>query len=175
MSNYLHSIRVRILFIVSITVMTVILGYHATRLRVVIDPMAVLPASHAFVSSKTLLEQEFKQHYSLVVAITSKAGIPADKAVLQKIGRITEAFKNDPGVIKSSILSVASQNAKVIQSSDGDTFKVLALKTIINDTPKLLSWLDDNPAYSNTLVSEDQKTFTVIAQFKSDDQGYASI
>ena len=175
MSTFLSSFLLRIFTITVIVLLTAVLGYHATQLRVVIDPMTVLPASHEFVTSKTLLERVFNQHYSLVVAIESKAGIPADTAVLQKISHLTDALKQDPDVIKSSVMSVASTNAKAIQANNDASFNVVSLRTVINNPEILLQWLTDNPIYHDTLVSEDQQIFTVIAQFKQASQGYSTI
>lgn len=115
MSKFLNSIiKFRISVIVVTVLITLLAGFFTTNLRIVIDPMAILPASHPFVSSKSQLENIFGEYYSFVVAIEPKSGNALDPVVLQKIQRITNEFKKDSGLVKSTLLSVASQNAKAI-------------------------------------------------------------
>jgi predicted RND superfamily exporter protein len=168
-------IKLRILVISLTLLITLLAGFFTTNLRIVIDPMAILPASHPFVSSKTQLENIFGEYYSFVVAIEPKSGNTLDPIVLQKIQRITNELKKDSGLVKSTLLSVASQNAKAILDNGGESFEVRPLHTVLTQLDKLRSWLDSNPLYRNAIVSPDYKTLTVLAQFKPDPQGYGAI
>jgi predicted RND superfamily exporter protein len=164
------------IFIITLTLLaTILAGFFATNLRIIIDPMAILPASHPFVSSKSQLETIFGEYYSFVVAIESKSGNPLDPVVLQKVQTITNELKKDSGLVKSTLLSVASQNAKAILNNGSDSFEVRPLHTVLNQPEKLAQWLSENPLYRNAIVSPDQKLFSVLAQFKPDPQGYGAI
>lgn len=148
--------------------------FYATQLRIVIDPAAILPQSHPFVASKGVLEGVFGEKYSLVVAIAPKSGQTADAAVLEKIRRLTEGFRQQPGLVKSTLLSVASQNAKAI-ADNAEGFEVRPFLTALSQPDKLLAWVDANPMAQQTLVSSDRRMFAVIAQFEPDPQGYGAI
>jgi predicted RND superfamily exporter protein len=176
MTNFIKKIiDIRILVIFTMLMITLLAGFFTTNLRIVIDPMAILPASHPFVASKLQLENIFSEHYSFVVAIEPKSGNPLDPVVLQKIQRITSELKKDSGLVKSTLLSVASQNAKAILDNGGESFEVRPLHTVLNQPEKLRAWLDSNPIYRNAIVSPDYKALTVLAQFKPDPQGYGAI
>jgi predicted RND superfamily exporter protein len=96
-------------YVISLVMLiTLLAGFFTTNLRIVIDPMAILPASHPFVSSKTQLENIFSEHYSFVVAIEPKSGNAFDPVVLQKIQRITTELKKDSCLVKSTLLSISS-------------------------------------------------------------------
>jgi predicted RND superfamily exporter protein len=162
--------------VIGLTILiTILAGFFATNLRIIIDPMAILPASHPFVSSKSQLETIFGEYYSFVVAVESKSGNPLDPVVLQKVQTITDELKKDSGLVKSTLLSVASQNAKAILDNGSDSFEVRPLHTVLNQPEKLAQWLSENPLYRNAIVSPDQKMFSALAQFKPDPQGYGAI
>jgi predicted RND superfamily exporter protein len=175
-SYLIQTIIFRRSWVIGLTLLiTLLAGFFTTNLRIVIDPMAILPASHPFVSSKFQLENIFGEYYSFVVAIEPKSGNALDPVVLQKIQRITNELKKDSGLVKSTLLSVASQNAKAILDNGGESFEVRPLHTVLNQSDKLRAWLDSNPIYRNAIVSPDYKTLTVLAQFKPDPQGYGAI
>jgi predicted RND superfamily exporter protein len=175
MFKFIDIIKHQVFVIILTLLVTILAGFFTTNLRIVIDPMAILPASHPFVASKLQLENIFSEHYSFVVAIEPKSGNQLDPVVLQKIQRITSELKKDSGLVKSTLLSVASQNAKAILDNGGDSFEVRPLHTVLNQPEKLRAWLDSNPIYRNAIVSPDYKTLTVLAQFKPDPQGYGAI
>ena len=175
LTAFIQTIITRRIWVILLTLLLTALSlFYATRLRIVIDPAAILPQSHPFVASKALLENVFGEHYTLMVAIESKSGNPADTAVLQKIRRITDALKQDSGLVKSTLLSVASQNAKaILDTSKG--FEVRPFATVLNQPDKLVRWLDSNPLYRNAIVSEDGRLYAVLAQFHPDPHGYGAI
>jgi predicted RND superfamily exporter protein len=175
LTAFIQTIITRRLWVILLTLLLTGLSlFYATRLRIVIDPAAILPQSHPFVASKALLENVFGEHYTLMVAIEPKSGNPADPAVLQKIRRITDALKQDGSIVKSTLLSVAGQNAKAIVDTD-EGFEVRPFATALNQPDKLLRWLDSNPLYRNAIVSEDGRMYAVLAQFHPDPHGYGAI
>ena len=84
----------------------------ATGLRVVIDPAAILPQSHPYVASKSVLEGLFGDRYTLLVTLTPDAG-PADTPALRaKVKSLTDALLAQPGVVRHTLHSLASPNTK---------------------------------------------------------------
>ena len=154
--------------------LTVLALFSATRLRIIIDPAAILPQSHPFVASKSMLEGIFGEKYTLVITVTPKSSAPLDAVVLEKIQRITESLRATPGVIKSTLMSVASQNAKTI-SGNSDGFEVKPFAAALGNPKQLQEWLQSNPIYRQAIVSGDMQTLAVLAQFEPDPMGYGAI
>jgi predicted RND superfamily exporter protein len=155
-------------------ILTALAIVFATQLRIVILPASLLPQSHPFVASKAILENVFGEKYTFIVAVTPKSEKVADDVVIGKIQRLTEGLRQQPGLVKSSLLSITSENAKaIIGNSDG--FEVRPFNTVLAQSDKLLSWLTANPIYTKTLVSEDRRLFAVIAQFQPNEQGFRAI
>jgi hypothetical protein len=167
-------IRLRSTVLAVAALLTALAMFYATHLRIVIDPAAILPQSHPFVASKAVLEGVFGEKYTLVVAVAPKSGQAADTVVVGKIRRLTEGFRQQPGLVKSTLLSVASQNAKAI-TGNAEGFEVRPFHTALNQPDKLLAWLNANPVTQQTLVSDNRQVLAVAAQFEPDPQGYAAI
>ena len=154
--------------------LTTLALFFCTNLRIVIDPSAILPQSHPFVASESVLEGVFGEKYALIVAIAPKSGDLFDPAVLGKVQRITDDLKTTKGVIHSTLMSVTSQNAKAISGTD-EGFKVSPFRTVLNRPQQLKAALDENPLYRQAIVSSDNRMFAVLAEFDADPMGYAAI
>ena len=148
--------------------------FFCTNLRIVIDPATILPQSHPFVASKSVLEGVFDEKYALIVAIAPRSGQAFDPTVLGKVQRITDGLKATKGIVRSTLLSVTSQNAKAISGTE-EGFKVSPFRTALDRPEQLKAWLDENPLYQRAIVSSDGRMFAVLAEFDADPMGYASI
>lgn len=68
-SNFILSIIRFRAWVISLTLLiTLLAGFYATQLHIIIDPVAILPASHPFVSFKALLQNTFNEYDALVIA-----------------------------------------------------------------------------------------------------------
>ncbi|CAK0764189.1 MMPL family transporter [Azospirillaceae bacterium] len=153
---------------------TVLALSYCSRLHIVIDPVEILPQSHPFVASKSVLETVFNEKYALIVAVAPKSNMPYDAAVLGKVQRITDGLRSAQGIVRSTLLSVSSQNAKAISGAE-DGFKVTPFRTVLDQPERLRELFNDNPLYQQTIVSTDRRMFAVIAEFDPDPMGYAAI
>lgn len=83
-----------------------------------------------------------------------------------------------PGVVKSNILSFSAHKAKSIIGTD-EGMEVLPLMRAVPSTPAELEDLRrriaSNPAYRDIIVSADQASVAVLAEFTDDPQGFRSI
>lgn len=153
---------------------TAIALWSATSLRIVIDPGAILPQSHPFVSSKATLEGVFKEYYVIMVTVTPAAPTTSRTSVLEKVRRITDGLRASKGIINSTLLSVAAPNAKAISAGEGG-FVVTPFRELLHDPERLRRALDENPLYRRVIVSKDDNAFAVIAEFMPEPSGYNAI
>ncbi len=146
----------------------------ATGLRVVIDPAAILPQSHPFVASKSVLEGVFGDKYALLVTLTPNEG-PADTpAIRAKVKTLTDSLLAQPGVVRHTLQSLASPNTKAISGDDAGLRVRPFLDALAANQP-LADILKENPLYQRLVASEDGRTVAVLAQFEADPLGYGAI
>ena len=151
---------------------------QARNLRVIIDPNTMLPQSHPYVSTTLRVEKIFGSKYIVVIGVSPKSGDIYQPAVLEKIQRITASLLQAPGVVKENILSLAARRAKdIVGTDEGMEVKPLmgAVPQTAEKLAQLKAALHRNPAYLNSIVSQDEKTATVIAEFKDMPGGFRSM
>lgn len=148
------------------------------KLEVIIDPDETLPQSHPFVQVTNRVEQLFGNKFAVVVGITPQQGDVFQPAVLEKVKGITTNLLNTPGVVKSNVLSLSARKAKDIRGN-ADGLEVRPLMDAVPTAPEQLEVLRRayraNPAYVNSLVSKDERTTVVLAEFKKDPAGFKGI
>jgi uncharacterized protein len=171
-------LRYRWLVIALTIVITAVAVSQARNLRVIIDPNTMLPQSHPYVSTTLKVEEVFGSKYIVVIGITPKSGDIYQAEVLSKVQRITNALLQTPGVIKENMLSLAARRAKDIEgTAEGMVVKPLMGK--VPQTAEQLSQLKQalhrNTAYMNSIVSQDERTATIIAEFRDVPGGFRSM
>jgi uncharacterized protein len=171
-------IRWRLWVVVAVVATTAGLAGQIGNLRVEIDPNRFLPQSHPYVIASNRVEQLFGSKYVLLVGITPNSGDVYQPEVLAKVERITQALRADPGVLKSTLLSVAAKKAKSITG----TAEGMEIRPLMERLPAdaaqmslLRRHLESNPAYQDVIVSKDGASIAVIAEFKDDPKGFRAI
>jgi predicted RND superfamily exporter protein len=164
-------IRHRLAVIGFTAVVTVLLAAQIRHLQVVIDPHALAPASHPYVIATGRVEELFGSKYVVVIGVTPRQGDVYQPHVLAKVQRMTAAFLETPGVIKGSVLSLAARRAKYLKGTE-DGIEVRPLMEGVPGTPEALEDLrravHDNPVYLGGIVSRDERTAVVVAEFRLD-------
>lgn len=179
MKRYAEAIvRWRLAVIALTAVITLLLGLQIRQLRVIVDPARMLPQDHPYVAVTNRVAQLFGSKYVIVVGLTPREGSALAPAVLAKVRRMTDAFLAAPGVVRSSVASLAAPRAKgILGTSDGMT--VRPLMATVPRTPveveDLRHLLRANPVYANGLVSADERTVAIYAEFKEDARGFGGI
>jgi len=171
-------IRWRLLVLLAVLVITAGLVSQIGKLRVEIDPNRFLPQSHPYVVTSNRVEELFGSKYVLLVGITPNEGDAFTPSVLEKVQRITRKLREDPGVMKNTILSLSAKKAKSITgTSDGMEIRQLMerVPSDANGMAALRKRLADNPAYLNAIVSKDSRSIAVIAEFQDDPKGFQAI
>ncbi|MBY0315266.1 MAG: MMPL family transporter [Bdellovibrionales bacterium] len=148
------------------------------NLSIIIDPDDALPQSHPYLVVNNEVEKIFGNKFTVVIGITATDGTIFQTPVLEKVKRITEKISSLNGVVRSNINSLAARKAKNIKG-DADGMTVEPLMEVVPQTPeqfeKLKKALESNPVYSNLLISKDQKTTQIVAEFKKIPGGFRAI
>jgi predicted RND superfamily exporter protein len=164
-------IRHRLTVIGLVATVTLLAISQIRHLRVIVDPGTIAPAHHPYVVATNHVEALFGSKYVVVVGITPRQGDVYQPAVLAEVQRMTAAFLDTPGVIKGSVLSLAARRAKHIAGT-ADGLEVRPLMDTVPPTADRLDALRQtvraNPVYLNAIVSRDERTATVIAEFRLD-------
>jgi uncharacterized protein len=170
MRSYIEFIvKFRWIVIALVAAATVFLSMRGSSLTVIIDPNSIVPRSHPFVATTLKVEEVFGSRYVAVIGITPKSGDIFQTKVLEKVQRITSALRETPRIVKTNLLSVSARRAKdIVGTADGMSVK--QMMTEVPTTPEgmaeLKKALQRNTAYMNSVVSNDWKTITILAEVR---------
>jgi uncharacterized protein len=162
-------IKFRWVVIVLIAAATVFLSMRGSSLTVIIDPNSIVPKSHPFVATTLKVEEVFGSRYVAVIGITPKSGDVFQTKVLEKVQRITSALRETPRIVKTNLLSVSARRAKdILGTADGMSVKQMMTEvpTTAEGMAELKKALQRNTAYMNSVVSNDWKTITILAEVR---------
>lgn len=168
-------LRHRRIVLTLVMLLTIALAYLASGVKIIIDPSALAPNGHPYITSTKLIEKKFGSKYMVVIGITPKQGDIYQPQVLEKVKRITEEVDNAPGVVRSTLMSLAARQAKgITANSDGfDAKKLLPNSSVTeNDVDHLKKLLALNPIYMNSVVSKDQKTAAILLELEESPEGF---
>ncbi|MEY3264225.1 MAG: hypothetical protein RL717_1702 [Pseudomonadota bacterium] len=162
-------VRFRWAVLALVLLATVFLHFRGQALTVIIDPNNIVPRSHPFVATTLKVEEIFGSRYVGVIGITPKEGDVFNPKVLEKVQRITAKLRETPRVVKANLLSVAARRAKDIRGTE-EGMEVKQMMGDVPATPEQMAALKDalqrNTAYMNSVVSQDFKTITVLAEVR---------
>jgi predicted RND superfamily exporter protein len=159
-------------------ILSVALLAQLKNLSVIIDPDDVLPQTHPYIVVNNEVEKTFGNKLTVVIGITAKEGTVFQAPILEKVQRITQRITNANGAVKSNISSLAARKSKNIEgTSEGMVVRPLMEK--VPRTPEemadLIKGVKSNIVYENLLISKDQKTTQIVAEFKKIPGGFKAI
>ena len=158
-------VRHRIAVLVAVGLITVLLGSQIRNLRIVIDPVAMLPKAHPNVVGTNLAEAVFGSKYVVVVGVSAADGGTALRPeVLEAVDRLTKSLSAVAGIKRHTVQSVAAEKAKSITGTNGEMqVQPLLDKPITDASARQLGIkIERNPLYQSTLLSKD-KTVTALS------------
>lgn len=171
-------IRWRFAVIGLCAVLTVFLVPRISQLKIVVDPQALLPQSHDYVVTSNKVADLFGSRHVVIVGVTPKHGDVFQANVLDKIQRLTKELLGAPGVVKDNTMSLSTRRVKDI-SGDRDE---LTVKPLMASVPKNASQMEElrravqrNPVYRDTIVSADNRTAAIVAEFRDSAGGFRQI
>lgn len=179
MRKYIEMIvRYRRSVLAGALMVTALLVSQIGHLKILIDPNRFLPQSHPYVQTSNRVEDLFAARTVLVIGITAKHGTIYTPEILGKVARITTKLRSVPDVIKSDVLSFAARKAKSI-NGNAQGMDVLPLMstppTTQAEADAVRARVHSNPAYNGILVSQDEQSVAILADFKDPALGFGSI
>ncbi len=138
-------------------------------LRVEVDPDANLPQDHPYIEALHTLEDRFGEKNLVVIGLFPNEGDVYAPAFLAKLVSITQRIRDQPGLVRSTFLSIASPRAKAIEAGR-DT---LLVRPVLEGVPTAEGVAEEtrrrlaaNDFYQGTIVSEDGAAAAIIANFR---------
>lgn len=168
-------LRNRVMVIALILAITAVLGVFGAGVKVVIDPSALAPQGHPYIKSTNRIDAEFGSKYLMLIGISPKQGDIFQPAVLDRVERITRKLENTPGVVRSTLISLAARQAKAIKgTADGFEARPLLKQGALTekDYAELKQAILANPVYMNTVVSPDFRTAAILVELKERPDGF---
>ncbi|HTF33559.1 MAG TPA: MMPL family transporter [Myxococcota bacterium] len=146
----------------------------ATELRHVTTQVRLrdlMPRGHAYMAIDDRLSALFGAEQTSLLAIGVQSGDVFTSDMLRRIQRLTEQVERLPGVIPSSVMSLASPRVKALTASS-DGVRVAPLLEAIPEDPVQLRALRERvfsyPMYIGTLVTPDGRGALILADFSND-------
>jgi predicted RND superfamily exporter protein len=171
-------IRYRYWVMVAVLAVTVGLMSQIRHLQVVLTQDNMLPQSNHYVVTGNEIEDAFGHRYSVAIAVTATHGSIYQTAVLEKVKRITARIMNAPAVIRTSVTGLAARKVKSIAGNE----EGMVVHPLMDKVPQGRAGLDAlrnavalNPAYQDLLVSKDEKSTVIVADFTETGKGFRLI
>ncbi len=164
--------------LLGVLLITGLLVSQIGHLKIAIDPNRFLPQSHPYVSTSDRVEDLFGSRSVMVIGITAVKGTIYDPDILAKVDRITAKLRSVPGVVKTDILSFSARKAKSI-NGNAQGMEVRPLMSTVPtddvDMQALRQRVASNPAYRGIIVSGDDRSVAIVANFQDPPQGFRTI
>ena len=168
-------LRHRLWVIAASLLVTALLGVAGAGLKVIIDPAALAPQGHPYIQATNRVEAAFGSKYMVLIGITPHQGDAFQPAVLERVERITRKLEATPGVVRSTLVSLAARQAKAIQgTAEGFEARPLLKGGSLSpaDVDALKAALKSNPVYQDTVLSKDQRTAVILLELKERSDGF---
>lgn len=148
------------------------------ELKVIIDADDTLPQNHPYIVTNNLIEKVFGNKYSVVIGLTATEGTIYNPHILEKVQRITDKIKDAPGVMRNNINSLSARKSKAITGTE-EGMIVRPMMEVVPRTPQELAQLradlNSNPVFENLMVSKDEKTTGIVAEFSKVKGGFTNV
>jgi predicted RND superfamily exporter protein len=131
----------------------------------------LMPQGHAYMKIDDRLSALFGADQTSLLAIGVSSGDVFTSDVLHRIQRLTEAVQRLPGVIPSSVMSIAAPRVKAL-TADPDGVRIAPLLEEIPEDPTQLRALRERvfsyPMYIGNLVTANGRGALILADFSSE-------
>ncbi len=154
-----------------VLVVTAGLGSELRHLRLDVRLGDQVPRDHPYTKIDERLSTRLGSGKTVVLAVAARHGDVFSPAVLGKLKRLTDALGRMPGVIPTTVMSLASPRAKLVHVV-GDDIRVSSVLERIPETSAELSALRaavlSYPMYVGNLISADATGALVVGDFRED-------
>jgi len=169
MEQYIRFVvRHRRAVVLVVLAVTAVLATQLRYLHLEIRRRANLPEGHPYVQIQNRISDLFGGEAVAVVGVVATGGSLFTPEILAKVYRITQGLRNTPGVIETSLFSIAAPYVKaVVAGSDG--MDVHTLMAEPPTTPEQLTQLREaiqrDNLFRGNLVSADESATVIVTEF----------
>jgi uncharacterized protein len=156
------------LVVATVILITLVLGFFITRIRMLLDVDSQIPPGHPLVIVGKKIVKLFGGKYVTIVGFYPESGTVYTPAILGKVKRVTEELEKLPGVKPGSVVSLMSPRVKDIASSeDALEIRPLAAKVPSNDAEiaAFRERVAANAFLTSLFVSDDGRATSVLVDF----------
>jgi len=161
-------VRYRRAVVVAVLVVTAMLATQLRYVHLEIRRRAQLPQAHPYVQVQNRIADLFGGETTVIIGVVARQGDIFTADILGKIVRITRRLEDTPGVIRSSVFSIAAEHVKLIRGTP-EGMEVRPLLADVPDDPQALADLKasvlGDDLYAGTLVARDGKAAAIVVEF----------
>lgn len=143
------------------------------NLQIVLEPDKLLPPTHPYTQGGQKITKEFGLKYTLVASF-SKSNGPITSEDLEEMVRITRELGNVPGVIKTSVSSITSPKARMLEGT-GDSLEVNPFYRRGESLTAIANSVNADSFFRDLLVSRDATTLYVLVDCESPSKGFREL
>ena len=170
MERYIRFVvRHRVGVVVAVLVITVLLGTQLRKVHLEIRRRASLPQQHPYVQIQNRISDLFGGEAVVVIGVVANNGDIFTPEILGKVYRITQGLRRTPGVIETSLFSLAAPYVKaVVAGTDGlmDIHQLMDGPLVSKEEIQhLRDTVRNDKLFQGNLVSADGTATVIVAEF----------
>jgi len=170
MERYIRFVvRHRVGVVVAVLLITVLLGTQLRKVHLEIRRRASLPQQHPYVQIQNRISDLFGGEAVVVIGVVANNGDIFTPEILGKVYRITQGLRRTPGVIETSLFSLAAPYVKaVVAGTDGlmDIHQLMDGPLVSKEEIQhLRDTVRNDKLFQGNLVSADGTATVIVAEF----------
>lgn len=172
-----HLIRYRTWVVLTVAVLTAVMGYLATHVEVKTIFSDLLPKDHPYVAVNQKFKSTFGGSNMVSIMIETENGDIFDTKVLQKVQKLTVGLQQVDSVDTYQIVSIASKKIKEVRASTEGVESRPIMWPHLPQSPAEMAVLKEavlnNPLIYGPYVSMDLKATLITADFLDGEINYS--
>jgi predicted RND superfamily exporter protein len=170
MERYIRFVvRHRVAVVLAVLLVTGLLGTQLRKVHLEIRRRAALPQQHPYVQIQNRITDLFGGEAVVVIGVVANHGTIFTPEILGKVYRITQGLRSTPGIIETSLFSLAAPYVKaVVAGTDGmmDIHQLMdGPVTTKEGIERLRAAVRSDKLFHSNLVSADDTATVIVAEF----------
>jgi len=162
-------VRHRVAVLVAVLLATAAFATQLRHLRLEIRRREQLPQDHVYVQIQNRITDLFGGEAIVIIGVIAKQGDIFTPAILGKVYRITESLRSTPGVIESSLFSLAAPHVKAVLAGADDMMEIrpvmAEVPTNAAEIERIRKEVREDHLFRGNVVSQDETATVIIAEF----------
>lgn len=170
MERYVRFIvRHRVGVVLAVLLVTVLLATQLRYVHLEIRRRAVMPQWHPYVQIQNRTTDLFGGEAISVIGIIANHGTIFTPEILGKVYRITRGLAKTPGIVETSLFSIAAPYVKAVVAGSDEMMDIHQLMDVPPKSEEQIQRIRDtiheDKLFRGNLVSEDDTATVIVAEF----------